>query len=1214
MNKKNVKWILLLLLIICMAFHMTAFAAGDSEEETDEQAVPSIEYYAFVDGERVLVETQTENINKETDTSTHCAGRYYTTAERLEEVYGEYGFKADEFQGELYFPHTDSNDSSIIWADTNPYQVTVQQNGSTGKEWRIPLSTRDTIYVYYLPANKNGSKSYFNNKKEWTDSTLIQENSFYKVSIADLTGSSVAVNESHYVLTGEDYGVTLPLKDGYEWRIYHALTGETVSAQSRIDSAGGKVHIAISAVENNIRILCKAKGQAATDVTYRIGYKADTLGGQLQWISSEIGKNSQKVLAEGTVCGRAEWSEKISLSDTDLYTFADPDDEYLFVQAGNAQQKKKICYLFQGWREKNTGDLLKTSDLADAKKLYLYESNGNIELEAVWSALDKKEQIPTVNFFLNLTSEIMDSTDNGFSQGSTEMENFTQSIFTTPLYGTESLDVTKLNNNILLAPPTTAAGAYDVDNKLRQMVTTPCEEAPGVTIADFPSDEEVFKILRNNNYEIKIKNYTIPSEYITSDHFQIRWYVLKYQQSDGWHVDGVLVAKQAKLRVTKTFLGNSKARQEIKDAADTEEYGIVVTDNRDNESYTLSLNAAADENRSGYVGYSSYDADTDTYEWILTGHVDGDYSLAEKNYLLSSWQTASYYKVQSSANSSGWGLYTGTTDIKVRMESYATDTPTDDYQTVAFRNYYVKAGVLTIHKADSFSYDGLDQVSFVLYPENSYQPLKLYRKAGTSAYSHLQDTAGEYTEEAEGNASGKPVIVTDENGNIYLTLTEGVYYLEEQFPDGYGGAARIKFEVNPSGQILWSTSYDKNGNILTTTDDTVSGTGTATLNILNNSRLLTTVKAQCDWGSTPEEEQKNVTVRLMCDGKELSTGGTTDPYTQELNASNGWTYEWSNLPLFLNGELAEYTLREVQIGDTYYDTGADTDGYSEYDITADAAKYREGDTGDYQDDATWTDANGVRHYANHVLLKMNNRITGADNRVDVAVKKEWDDEDDKDKIRPDKVTIQLYADGQPVDGSTLELSDSNSWESSFTDLPESASGQKIVYTIQESEVEGYMATITGNSVSGFVVTNKHIVDTKPGDKPTTPDDTKPDTPGGNPTTPDDTDHDTKPENPGNKGDSNKTDTDHKNSDSMTTNADHKNNTSSTTNADHKNNDSLTTSGDTVVEGEASTGQSDAKSPKTNDDMKRLRRGAILLVFGLLLLEAGLYRKHKKYRK
>lgn len=140
--------------------------------------------------------------------------------------------------------------------------------------------------------------------------------------------------------------------------------------------------------------------------------------------------------------------------------------------------------------------------------------------------------------------------------------------------------------------------------------------------------------------------------------------------------------------------------------------------------------------------------------------------------------------------------------------------------------------------------------------------------------------------------------------------------------------------------------------------------------IENEAHVLTTVTAVKDWGEVPEDWQEPVTVTLMYDGAPL--GGVNSAYTQVLCAENNWTYVWEGLPLFLDGEVADYALKEIAIGDTPFNS-AIQDGYTDYAVSQDPAKYREGAAGDYDDPASWVDAAGVQHYANHVLLTVRNR-------------------------------------------------------------------------------------------------------------------------------------------------------------------------------------------------------------------------------------------------
>ena len=103
--------------------------------------------------------------------------------------------------------------------------------------------------------------------------------------------------------------------------------------------------------------------------------------------------------------------------------------------------------------------------------------------------------------------------------------------------------------------------------------------------------------------------------------------------------------------------------------------------------------------------------------------------------------------------------------------------------------------------------------------------------------------------------------------------------------------------------------------------------------------------------------------------------------------------------------------------------------------------------------------------------------------ISLTVTKAWADSDDEDGLRPSKVTILLYANGEKVDEKLVLSADSN-WSGSFVGLPKYANGVEIVYTIGEVSVEGYNTVIRGNMTSGFVVTNSHTVIPQTGDERT----------------------------------------------------------------------------------------------------------------------------------
>lgn len=96
---------------------------------------------------------------------------------------------------------------------------------------------------------------------------------------------------------------------------------------------------------------------------------------------------------------------------------------------------------------------------------------------------------------------------------------------------------------------------------------------------------------------------------------------------------------------------------------------------------------------------------------------------------------------------------------------------------------------------------------------------------------------------------------------------------------------------------------------------------------------------------------------------------------------------------------------------------------------------------------------------------------------DIPVRKEWDDADNQDGLRPEKICVRLLENGKETDQSLI-LSSENNWSGHFEHLPlKDASQKEIVYTVQEETTEGYVSSVTGNAENGFVVVNSHMPET-----------------------------------------------------------------------------------------------------------------------------------------
>ena len=94
--------------------------------------------------------------------------------------------------------------------------------------------------------------------------------------------------------------------------------------------------------------------------------------------------------------------------------------------------------------------------------------------------------------------------------------------------------------------------------------------------------------------------------------------------------------------------------------------------------------------------------------------------------------------------------------------------------------------------------------------------------------------------------------------------------------------------------------------------------------------------------------------------------------------------------------------------------------------------------------------------------------------ISFSVEACWDDEQDHDGLRPSLLTVSLYANGEES-GQTVVLHDDNDWTASFSGLPAEIKGEPVAYSIVGEPVSGYVASISGDSIDGYTITNVHVI-------------------------------------------------------------------------------------------------------------------------------------------
>ena len=988
----------------------------------------------FKDGKLTISEDQT--------TGTGNNERYYITETQLKQIFAAYD-PSIKVENTNHFAHEMivKSNPDTVWADTTVFTV--------GSEKCIPLNMLTSgkgAAIYYTPKDSG--------KLPNTDALRKKNCLKYSISANNkkdyaYVNTSAELPEKAFFDTGATNNVSITLpnfsESAIQW-VAKDTNGKDCTNQftQTVNESDYTTTYTLNQTDG-IRQQYIFEPKNANQ-KLRVVYNTDVSKSLEDIFSKNSQKDDQKVVQPCNIKGDITYTTS-EIQKNASHTVLRPDDDYAVVN--HTKYSKQYYYTFDCWEVTTVGGGKKTIQAGatlDYDTLQAYaNADAEVQLQAKWKLRDKKGRPDSVNFFVGLGCEILDYGGNTKSQ---PKENFTKdSVYSTRIHGTDYVigydlkDEKGNKSGIYVADAASANTAFDLDKDLRnaanniplrvtpptdkaenQSITCPLDEGVDkaeITVDSMPTDEEIFRKIRNSKeevykYDANKTKVIIPKENLTTDKYAIRWYVLKYQNSDGWHIDGVLVEKNAKVIIKKTFVGDSEAIDEVK-----KNYSITVTKSDDSkDTRTLTLKAASSSDSTD-LGYTTYDKATDTYTWVVEGYQGEQYTVKEQNYtakditidknsrtgtLKKAFTSTSRYSIHNAENhehdTNGDKPYTDD-GVSVTMAAYAADIDNQYYQTVHLTNIYAQAGILTLSKADRVTGHGLGNVQFKLSNQNGSE-LKLLRRPNTNQYSVKTQQAGNlgYTETVPDN-----IVQTDANGYVQLRLPplidgdtvdtryDGEYFLEEILPEGYTGAKKISITVTDQGGVRFTiVALDDNDN--DTTSTWLDNTQNDAPILYNTSKMLTTVTAVKKWTATTLDDSKvPVIVQLCRNGRPLENV-SDKVYTQTLNADNHWQYTWENLPLYVDGEIAKYSLRELSIGNTKYDADVindyDTDGYEEYEVTEDATKYYEGEDSPIQSDntvdeskfkhtlAAWKDNSGKMHYSNHALLVIRNAPVSAD--------------------------------------------------------------------------------------------------------------------------------------------------------------------------------------------------------------------------------------------
>ncbi|MDY3024714.1 MAG: Cna B-type domain-containing protein [Streptococcus hyovaginalis] len=181
----------------------------------------------------------------------------------------------------------------------------------------------------------------------------------------------------------------------------------------------------------------------------------------------------------------------------------------------------------------------------------------------------------------------------------------------------------------------------------------------------------------------------------------------------------------------------------------------------------------------------------------------------------------------------------------------------------------------------------------------------------------------------------------------------------------------------------------------------------------------TVVTGQKTWKDDDNKHGKrpeSITVNLLANGKEVAQ--------VIVDASSDWTYTFDNLPKYEAGKAVVYAVTEDSVADY-------TSKVDDFNITN---TYQPGKTS-------------------------------------VTVSKVWEDDNNKDSLRPKTIQLQLYADGQAV-GKLVTLSAKTKWTYTWSDLEQTSNQKAITYTVKEINVpKGYTSSVSTIENGQIVITN-----------------------------------------------------------------------------------------------------------------------------------------------
>ena len=315
---------------------------------------------------------------------------------------------------------------------------------------------------------------------------------------------------------------------------------------------------------------------------------------------------------------------------------------------------------------------------------------------------------------------------------------------------------------------------------------------------------------------------------------------------------------------------------------------------------------------------------------------------------------------------------------------------------------------------------------------SAYGPDGIIKDLETSGTAETGDTGYYY------DSSGTAITVKLQAGWTlrFLNLPSGTTYTVEEtgFPDGFAFVEAEDRQVNDADEGVEQAEPSR---------PTITGKkAEGTINVPN-------VEFYVDYTNKYEETSVTVT-KTWADGNNQDNlrpdalpltlnglpAGTTAPSPTITKNGNNWTYTWSDLPKYIDGEEVSYTVSEDDVPEGYKVTGSPAN-------------------------------------PNATITNSHTPAT-----TTVSITKNWSDEDDQDGLRPTAAEfaakVHLYAGETIVEDAAATVTDNGdgTYTVTYSNLPKMAAGTEISYTVKEDAINGY-TTQNDTAANGGTITNSH---------------------------------------------------------------------------------------------------------------------------------------------